>query len=400
MAKIAAKVGCGFLEGTTEGQVTTEQKIDSSLPQLTRTSSEDVLELDRVETEQQEYVSIDSDMASLKEKNPKLPNSQILSSANGNPTEQNYQQLITLVRGREKAPCKLLDVGFQRTCRCGPTHINCLTAKEWLKSQLGVWQFFYERRDIRDKQVHPATFPVSLAKKVVELFTHQGELVLDPFVGSGTTLVAAQDVDRNAVGFDLQKKYVELSKRRLANRNLFNKSKQLVVCDDARNISHHLQPESLSLIFTSPPYANLLNRRRLNKSRRDRKNEQLGKVEQYSQDPRDLGTMPLEKYTAEMGDIFEGLLPLLRPKAHCVINVPDMWWENKRITIHVSLIQELRQRGYELRNVIIWDRTNIVNRIGIFGWPSNYITMGVTFEYLLDFWRPPAVTTPIHKSTS
>ena len=140
--------------------------------------------------------------------------------------------------------------------------------------------------------------------------------------------------------------------------------------------------------MTSPPYANLLNRKRKNKSRRDRKNDQLGKVEQYSQDARDLGTMTLDRYTTSMGDIFAALLPLLRPKAHCVVNVPDMWWENERITIHVALIEELRCRGYELRNIIIWDRTNIVNRIGIFGWPSNYITMGVTFEYLLDFWKP------------
>ena len=65
-----------------------------------------------------------------------------------------------------------------------------------------------------------------------------------------------------------------------------------------------------------------------------------------------------------------------------------MWWENKRITIHLSVIEALRSMGYELRNTIIWDRTNIVNNIGIFGWPSNYITMGTTFEYLLDFWRP------------
>ncbi len=65
-----------------------------------------------------------------------------------------------------------------------------------------------------------------------------------------------------------------------------------------------------------------------------------------------------------------------------------MWWENTRITIHVSVIEALRSVGYELRNTIIWDRTNIVNNIGIFGWPSNYITMGTTFEYLLDFWRP------------
>ena len=283
---------------------------------------------------------------------------------------------------------RTINIDNERTCDCGKTHINCMTAKEWLKSQIGVWQFYYEKRDIRKKDLHPATFPISLAKKVVELFTHEGELVLDPFVGSGTTLVAAQDLNRNAVGFDLQESYINLCSQRLSQKNLFNKTKQLAIQDDALNIPLYLSPNTVSLIWTSPPYANLLNRKRKNKSRRDRKNDQYLKVEQYSQNPRDLGTMSLDEYTKAMGDIYEALLPLLKPKGHCVINVPDMWWENQRITIHVSLIQELRIRGYELRNTIIWDRTNIVNRIGIFGWPSNYITMGTTFEYLLDFWKP------------
>jgi DNA modification methylase len=278
-----------------------------------------------------------------------------------------------------------LDVGFVKTCECNGTKINCLTAKEWLKCQLGVWQFYYEKRDIRNKELHPATFPISLAKKVIQLFTHEGELVLDPFVGSGTTLLAAQDVNRNAIGFDLNPKYIELSQSRLEAPSMFNKSKQIAILDDARNIPKYLDNDSVSLIWTSPPYANLLNRKRKNKSRRDRNNNQLDKIEQYSQDERDLGTYELEKYTEEMGDIYESLLPLLKTKGHCVINIPDMWWENQRITIHVSLIQELRRRGYELRNTIIWDRTNIVNKIGIFGWPSNYITMGTTFEYILDF---------------
>ncbi|MBN1795427.1 MAG: hypothetical protein JW804_02025 [Sedimentisphaerales bacterium] len=290
----------------------------------------------------------------------------------------------------QKISTKILDINYERTCGCKPNHINCLPAKEWLKCQLGVWQFNYESRDIRDKNIHPATFPISLPRKLIELFSHQGELILDPFAGSGTTLIAAQDCGRNAVGFDLLSKYVKLMGRRLKdNANLFSDAKQIAVCEDAINIHKYLPQESVKLIFTSPPYANLLNRKRKNKSRRNRNNEQLGKIEQYSQDPRDLGTMSLENYTTAMGDILESLLPLLKPKGHCVINVPDMWWENKRITIHVSLIQELRKHGYELRNIIIWDRTNIVNQIGIFGWPSNYITMGVTFEYLLDFWRPP-----------
>ena len=290
---------------------------------------------------------------------------------------------------------RLLEIGCDPICDCRPTRLSCLSAKQWIKCQLGVWQFNYERRDVRDKNVHPATFPISLARQVIELFTHQGELVLDPFVGSGTTLLAAQDADRNAVGFDLHAAYIDLVRQRLTKDSsapLLSNTQQLAVCDDARSIHQYLQPESVKLLFTSPPYANLLNRPRLNKSRRtdDRKNHQYLRVEQYSQDRRDLGLLALEPYCAEMGAIFGSLFSLLKPGGHCVIDIPDMWWEDKRVTLHIGLVDALRSVGYELRNIIIWDRTNIVNRIGIFGWPSNYITMGTTFEYLLHFRRPPA----------
>ena len=129
-----------------------------------------------------------------------------------------------------------------------------MTAKEWLKSQLGVWEFFYEGRDIRDKEKHPATFPINLAKHVIKLLSHEGELVLDPFVGSGTTLVAAQDMNRNAVGFDLQQKYADLATSRLINKDLFGSTQQIAVCADARSIPDYLKQESVSLLFTSPPY--------------------------------------------------------------------------------------------------------------------------------------------------
>ena len=278
------------------------------------------------------------------------------------------------------------ELDTHRTCDCPNSHLNCMSAKDWLKSQLGVWQFNYSGRDIRNKRVHPATFPISLATRVVELFTHRGEMVLDPFVGSGTTLLACQDTERNAAGFDLSEDYNTLARSRLGLCP--GPAHQLGVVDDARNIHEYLVQDSVALIFTSPPYANLLNRKRLNKSRRQRKNYQYQQVEQYSQDERDLGTLSLEDYTQEMAGIFASLLPMLRPGSHCVINVPDMWWENQRVTIHVALIEALRSTGYEFRNTIIWDRTNIVNKVGIFGWPSNYITMGTTFEYLLDFRRP------------
>ena len=66
---------------------------------------------------------------------------------------------------------RLLEIDFTKTCDCADNHINCLTAKEWLKSQIGVWQFYYEDRDNRDKDVHPATYPIALSTRCIELFT-------------------------------------------------------------------------------------------------------------------------------------------------------------------------------------------------------------------------------------
>ncbi|MFX0053804.1 MAG: DNA methyltransferase [Promethearchaeota archaeon] len=282
-----------------------------------------------------------------------------------------------------------LDINYIRTCDCPPNHINCLTAKEWMQHQIAVWEFFYEKRDIRDKKIHPAVFPIALPKKCIELFTHQGELVIDPFVGSGTTLVAAKDTNRNAVGFDLKQEYVDLSNERVKPQEK-NNGTQLAICVEAHNVKDYLNDETVSLCITSPPYANLLNRKRRNKSVRGnlRKDEHYLEVQQYSDDPRDLGTMDVRKYAETIGTIFEGILPKMRRRGHCVINITDYWWKSQRVPAHVYVIDALQDVGFELRNTIIWDRRNIVNKAGIFGWPSNYITLSTTFEYLLHFWKP------------
>lgn len=285
---------------------------------------------------------------------------------------------------------KPLIIGYERACQCPPNHINCLTAKEWIRSQVGIWGFSYEKRDIRDKNIHPAVFPIALPAQCIKLFTHEGELVLDPFAGIGTTLLAAQDLNRNAVGFDLKEEYIEVSKSRLAQSRMLNNTQQIEIKDDARNISQYLDIETVSLVVTSPPYSRFLDKPRLNKSMRGnlRNNKHYLTVQQYSQDPKDIGTLEPVAFSEELAKIYEGILPLLKPKAHCVIDINDLWWENKRIPTHVYVIKALTEVGYELRNILIWDRRNLVNRVGIFGWPSNFIKLGTTFEYILDFWKP------------
>ncbi|RRG00710.1 MAG: site-specific DNA-methyltransferase [Lactobacillus sp.] len=280
----------------------------------------------------------------------------------------------------------MLQYNYKKTCSCNEKYLACISAKDWMKDQIGVWTFNYESRDVRDKNLHPATFPISLASKLITLFSHEGELVIDPFSGSGTTLVAAQDLNRNAIGFDINQSYCDLARTRISQLSL-EESEQFVVNDDARSIGQYIVPNTVKLVVTSPPYANLLNRKRKNKSRRGekRKNEQFDKIEQYSQNKNDLGILTPDAYEKEVENIFSDINPLLTNKAHVLINITDVWMEGHRIPLHIKIINAMQHAGYEFRNTIIWDRRNIVNRIGIFGWPSSYITMGTTFEYILDF---------------
>lgn len=67
---------------------------------------------------------------------------------------------------------------------------------------------------------HSAAFPVELPKWFIKLFTQPGDMILDPFIGSGTTAVAALQLARNYIGIDLNPEYIEISCARVAETQL------------------------------------------------------------------------------------------------------------------------------------------------------------------------------------
>lgn len=81
--------------------------------------------------------------------------------------------------------------------------------KEWGYRQ--VWDI----PSVRANNVHPAMFPLELAKRVIRLYTDEGDIVLDPFMGSGTTALAAIETKRHYIGFDKCEKYVNLAKHNI-----------------------------------------------------------------------------------------------------------------------------------------------------------------------------------------
>jgi modification methylase len=105
--------------------------------------------------------------------------------------------------------CMVFSKGDFRRARSG---ISTISADDFLASTLSVWEM---QPESARRVGHPAPFPVELPRRFIELYTYQGDLVLDPFLGSGTTAVAAVLTGRHYVGYEVDPGYVEMARQRI-----------------------------------------------------------------------------------------------------------------------------------------------------------------------------------------
>ncbi|TXT64484.1 MAG: Methyltransferase [Promethearchaeota archaeon] len=96
-----------------------------------------------------------------------------------------------------------------------------ITNEDFVKCSKSVWQFSAASA----KRVgHPAPFPEELPKRLIEFYSYIGDVILDPFVGSGTTAIAAYQLKRNYIGYDIAEEYVKLANKRLLEYKKTQKS--------------------------------------------------------------------------------------------------------------------------------------------------------------------------------
>src|SRR6185369_4195335 len=123
--------------------------------------------------------------------------------------------------------------------------LNHLDSKTWLKFQKS---WFIHNPPPRRKDVlqHPAKFPETLAQEFIEFFTQEGQIVLDPMVGTGSTLIACLRAGRNGIGVELNPKYAQIARKlvKAEVKALGTNASRLnveVITSDAARISQRIE---------------------------------------------------------------------------------------------------------------------------------------------------------------
>ncbi len=127
--------------------------------------------------------------------------------------------------------------------------LSKLTTEEWNTYFAGHWNFAGERQD-----KHLAMFPEELPRRLIRMFSFVGDTVLDPFLGSGTTSLAANNLSRNSVGYEINPKFVPIIKNKLkvSERDIFGDATYEFTSERPSNDDFSRLVEALPYRFSDP----------------------------------------------------------------------------------------------------------------------------------------------------
>jgi len=118
------------------------------------------------------------------------------------------------------APVEVIVILYKKTWEKQRKGKSDIKRDEFIEWTNGVWNFSGESRN---KIGHPSPFPIELPRRCIKLFSFVGDTVLDPFLGSGTTMIACLENKRAGIGVEINRNYCELAVRRLEKHGIFQK---------------------------------------------------------------------------------------------------------------------------------------------------------------------------------
>jgi DNA modification methylase len=225
---------------------------------------------------------------------------------------------------------------------------------------------------------HGAVYPIKLCERLIKMYSAEGDTVFDPFLGIGTTMIAAQGMNRHCVGTELNPKFADIANKWLEDvQGLFgNGLHYKIVNDDCRNLLQHVRKDKVQITVTSPPYADFIQ-----KSLKDRetthktsviKLENNSTVKQYSQEENDFGNLPYPEFLEQIKHILKDNLEVTKAGGYSCWVVKD-YRDTKHkvpyVPFHSDLARAGEEVGWKYHDLIIWDQTG-QRRLVLLGYPS------------------------------
>lgn len=252
--------------------------------------------------------------------------------------------------------------------------LNDLTGKEWLKL---TKSFYLSEKCADDKDAfnHPAPFLIKDIEKLISFFTKKNMTVLDPFMGSGTTAIAAFNLSRKSIGIDLSEEYYNLAKDRFHKKQMIENKDYKYIIGDSLRVLENLN-EEVDYIVTSPPYHNILKNKgaglRNDNSDKGFRNGSRQGVEYYSDHSSDLGNQETyEDFLNLFGEIMKNAFLKLKIKKYCSIVISDFTVDKKEVLVQADIVRIMEEIGFRFVGTTVLLQDN--KPLFPFGYPYAYV---------------------------
>jgi tRNA G10 N-methylase Trm11 len=240
------------------------------------------------------------------------------------------------------------------------------------------------------RKIHPTPKPPQLMRDIIKFFTKKNEWVLDYFMGVGGTLLGASLCDRNAIGIDLNKKYIEAYKK--ASKELGLKE-QVCLCGDSleilssSKISEITRNDRISLICIDPPYGDMMSRKKTGEAAKKKLSTESTPFTDHSQD---LGNVSKETFLTLLRKSVEGAINYLKDKRYVIVFTKDFQPSGKDLNLlHYDIIKELSGiTGLNYVGMKIWADESI--NLYPYGYPYAFVPNQL-HQYILVFRKEAQV---------
>jgi DNA modification methylase len=267
---------------------------------------------------------------------------------------------------------------------------NGLNAREWTLNSRSVWN---DLSSVRKKKhlKHGATFPEKLSSRLISMYSKENDIILDPFLGTGTTVLSALNLNRAGIGIELSSDFFEISKNEIEeNIGLFSNKNYKLINGDSLTEIDTLDDSTIQLTVTSPPYADLIHKVTEDRNKRHKKSafviENNATTKIYSNNDKDLGNMAFNQYIT----VVEKLMKKIYSKTKCggynvwiVKDYRDVKNKIPYVDLHSAIAEAGKKAGFKYHDLIIWDQ-NEQRSLVLLGYPSIfYVNQNHSFIIVL-----------------